>query len=92
MTEIEKALLDALESLQREHEKQLSEFAESLQAMQVDHAKGSKLWVSAASALQEQYKYILSENEGLRQLVQSLSGQVNDLAQRVEGLSRAFRK
>ncbi|MQT98631.1 hypothetical protein GHO33_29550 [Pseudomonas helleri] len=28
----------------------------------------------------------------LSQQVQSLSGQVNDLAQRVEGLSRALRK
>lgn len=51
MTEIEKALLDALESLQSEHEQQLSSFAETLQSMRIEHAKGSKLWAEAAAIL-----------------------------------------
>jgi uncharacterized protein YlxW (UPF0749 family) len=92
MTEIEKALLDALQSLQSEHEQQLSSFAETLQSMRIEHAKGSKLWAEAAAILQVQYERSQTENMALLQQVQSLSGQVNDLAQRVEGLSRALRK
>ena len=92
MTEIEKPLLDALESLQSEHEQQLSSFAETLQSMRIEHAKGSKLWAEAAATLQGQYERTQAENRALAQQVQSLSGQVIDLAQRVEGLSRALRK
>ena len=39
MTEIEKALLDALQSLQSEHEQQLSSFAETLQSMRMANAR-----------------------------------------------------
>lgn len=92
MTEIEKALLDALESLQREHEQQLSSFAATLQTMRIEHAKGSQLWVDTAKTLQGQYERSQAENRAMSQQVQSLSGQVIDLAQRVEGLSRALRK
>ncbi|WP_228394276.1 MbeD/MobD family mobilization/exclusion protein, partial [Pseudomonas helleri] len=73
MTEIEKALLDALESLQSEHEQQLSSFAETLQSMRIEHAKGSKLWAEAAAILQGQYERSQTENMALSQQVQSLS-------------------
>ena len=92
MTEIERALLDALESLQREHEQQLSSFGATLQTMRIEHAKGSQLWAEAAKTLQGQYERTQAENRALAQQVQRLSGQVIDLAQRVEDLSRALRK
>ena len=90
MTEIEKALLDALESLQSEHEQQLSSFAETLQSMRIEHAKGSKLWAEAAATLQGQYEHSQAENRALSQQVRSLSEQVSDLAQRVQSLSAAL--
>lgn len=90
MTEIEKALLDALQSLQSEHERQLSGFAETLQTMRIEHAKGSQLWVDTARTLQGQYEHSQAENRALSQQVRSLSGQVSDLAQRVQSLSAAL--
>lgn len=90
MTEIEKALLDALESLQREHEQQLSSFAATLQTMRIEHAKGSQLWADTARTLQGQYEHSQAENRALSQQVRSLSEQVSDLAQRVQSLSAAL--
>ncbi|WP_368668103.1 MbeD/MobD family mobilization/exclusion protein [Pseudomonas sp. FSL A6-1183] len=67
MTEIEKALLDALESLQSEHEQQLSSFAETLQSMRIEHAKGSKLWAEAAATLQGRYGVVRRNPRNFRQ-------------------------
>lgn len=85
MTTIEKALLDALESLQREHEQQLTDFAATLQAMQVEHAKNLQLWVSTAATLQDQYERTQAQTT-------ALSEQVSDLAECVESLSSKLRK
>ena len=90
MTEIEKALLDALESLQREHEQQLSSFAATLQTMRIEHAQGSQLWAEAAKTLQGQYERTQAENRALSQQVRSLSEQVSSLAQQVQRLSAAL--
>lgn len=91
-TEIERALLQSLSDLQREHERQLNAWSDVLQSMRIEHAKGSQLWAEAAKTLQGQYERTQAENRTLAQQVQSLSGQVIDLAQRVEDLSRALRK
>lgn len=85
MTEIERALLEALQDLQSEHAQRLNEFASSLQSMRIEHAKGSQL-------LQQQYEQSQAENRALLQQVLSLSEQVDGLAQRVQSLNSALRQ
>lgn len=94
MTEIEQALLDALESLQREHEQQLNGFSATLQTMRNEHEMGSQLWADTARGLRVQYEQCQVENRALLQRVQRLSEQVGalqrqviDCAQRVEHLT-----
>lgn len=83
MTEIEKALLDALESLQSEHERQLGSLHSELQ-------RRDESWRSVVSALRDLFEKSQAENRALAQQVSSLSAQVSSLAQQVRSLSAAL--
>lgn len=89
-TEIERALLQSLSDLQREHERQLNAWSDVLQSMRIEHAKGSQLWAEAAKTLQGQYERTQAENRALAQQVSSLSEQVSSLVQQVRSLSAAL--
>jgi methyl-accepting chemotaxis protein len=83
MTEIEKALLNALESLQSEHERQLGSLHSELQ-------RRDESWRSVVSALRDLFERSQAENQELVRQVGDLSEQVSDLARQVRSLSAAL--
>lgn len=90
MTEIEKALLDALESLQSGHERQLKSLQRELDAMRERQQTQYESYLNALSSLRQMFEQSQSGERALSQQVRSLSGQVSDLAQQVQRLSAAL--
>lgn len=90
MTEIERELLRAVESLQSAHEQQLRSLQSELDAMRERQQTQYESYLNALSGLRQMFEQSQSGERALSRQVQDLSEQVSSLAQQVQRLSAAL--
>lgn len=90
MTEIERELLRAVESLQSAHEQQLRSLQSELDAMRERQQTQYESYLNALSGLRQMFEQSQSGERALSRQVQDLSEQVGSLVQQVQRLSAAL--
>lgn len=90
MTEIERELLRAVESLQSAHEQQLRSLQSELDAMRERQQTQYESYLNALSGLRQMFEQSQSGERALSRQVQDLSEQASSLAQQVQRLSAAL--
>jgi len=90
MTEIERELLRAFESLQSAHASQLKSLQSELETMRGTQQAQRESYMHALSALQQRFEQSQAGERALSQQLSSLAQQLDDLRRQVRSLSDAL--